>query len=173
MIRLSVYYIVFLLVSFSFSSGHAAEPAQKKKVKSVEGVGPRVDIKGASPGFEKKKLLIGKEKLTVEIADTVERTAHGLMYRKSMPEASGMLFVFSDEKPRSFWMKNTFLELSIGFFDAEKVLLDIQDMRPVTSEMEMNPPTYESAKPAMYALEVNKGWFQKHKIKIGDKFSLK
>jgi uncharacterized membrane protein (UPF0127 family) len=91
------------------------------------------------------------------------------MFRKSMPENDGMLFIFSQEDTRYFWMKNTYIDLSIGYFDKEKALIDIQEMK-ATSMMETRPPSYPSAKPAMYALEMNKGWFAKNKVKLGEKF---
>lgn len=121
--------------------------------------------------FSKQKIKVGKLALTVEIADNSEKSARGLMFRTSLADGTGMLFIFEDEAPRSFWMKNTFIPLSIGYFDQNKKLVDIQDMQPVKSEMEQNPKTYPSASPAKYALEVPKGWFQKHKIKIGDELS--
>lgn len=121
--------------------------------------------------FSKQKIKVGKLALTVEIADNSEKSARGLMFRTSLADGTGMLFIFQDEAPRSFWMKNTFIPLSIGYFDQNKKLVDIQDMQPVKSEMEQNPKTYPSAYPAKYALEVPKGWFQKHKIKIGDELS--
>lgn len=121
--------------------------------------------------FEKKKLKIGSQTLTVEIADTNEKAARGLMYRKELPEGTGMLFVFPDEQVRGFWMKNTFIPLSIGYFNSKKELIDIQDMVPAQSEMQMDLPTYVSKQPAQYALEVPKGWFSKHKIKLKEKFS--
>lgn len=122
--------------------------------------------------FPKQHLKIGKTQIEIEVADTPERTSRGLMYRQQMSEKAGMLFIFPDEQPRSFWMKNTFIPLSIGFFDAKKTLVDIQDMEPVKSEMDQSPRSYTSNGLAMYALEVNVGWFQRNKIKIGDRFEL-
>lgn len=128
-------------------------------------------VANAEVQFSKKKIQVGPVSVTVEIADTPEKTSHGLMYRQKLEEGTGMLFVFPDEEPRSFWMKNTFVPLSIGFFDSKKKLIDIQDMEPVKSEMQSDLPTYPSRGPAQYALEVPKGWFKKHKIKIGTKFT--
>jgi len=121
--------------------------------------------------FSQKKIKIGSQILNVEIADTPEKSAQGLMFRKELPEGRGMLFIFPNEQPRSFWMKNTFIPLSIGFFNAKKELIDIQDMVPATSSMQINFPTYESKGPAQYVLEVPKGWFAKHKIRLKQSFS--
>lgn len=119
--------------------------------------------------FEKEKIILDGKSVSVEVAKTQEQHERGLMFRKSMPENEGMLFVFNNEEIRSFWMKNTFIDLSIGYFDKDKTLIDIQEMK-ATSMMEARPPSYPSAKPAMYALEMNKGWFAKNKVKLGHKF---
>ncbi len=86
--------------------------------------------KSAEIVFEKEKIKIGNKTITVEIADNHEKQAYGLMHRSSLNTDQGMLFIFSDEQVRSFWMKNTFVPLSIGYFDAQKKLIDIQDMKP-------------------------------------------
>ena len=116
-------------------------------------------------------LRIGGSVLQVEIADTDETRERGLMDRKSLPENAGMLFIC--EKPRrvNFWMKNTLIPLSVGFFDEDKVLFQIADMHPPPPGATTFPLT-PSEKPILYALEVNLGWFEKHKIKTGMKFSL-
>lgn len=119
--------------------------------------------------FAKQKIKVGSKTITVEIAETSGQLSKGLMFRKEMAVDEGMLFIFPDLDTRSFWMKNTFIPLSIGFFDQSQKLIDIQDMRPVKSEMETNPPSYISRKPAKYALEMNQGWFAKNKVKVGDK----
>lgn len=121
--------------------------------------------------FEKKKISIQGKIITVELADNEEKSQLGLMYRTKLNENEGMLFVFDDESVKNFWMKNTFIPLSIGFFDKNKTLVDVQDMEPVKSELQTNIPSYESKKPAKYALEVTRGWYKKHKIKLGSKFS--
>lgn len=121
--------------------------------------------------FEKKKISIQGKIITVELADNEEKSQLGLMYRTKLNENEGMLFVFDDESVKKFWMKNTFIPLSIGFFDRNKTLVDVQDMEPVKSELQTNIPSYESKKPAKYALEVTRGWYKKHKIKLGSKFS--
>lgn len=110
------------------------------------------------------QIQIGNEVLTVEIADTPSTIAKGLMGRKELPEGTGMLFIFPNAKKLHFWMKNTSLPLSIGFFDADRILINVAEMEPLTG-------TAFSTKPALYALEVPQGWFAKHKIAPGAKFS--
>lgn len=121
--------------------------------------------------FDKKKIKVGSQTLNVEIADTAEKSARGLMFRRELSEGTGMLFIFPDEETRSFWMKNTFVPLSIGYFNKKKELIDIQDMEPARSEMQTDFPTYVSKEPAQYALEVPKGWFSKHKVGLKQRFS--
>jgi len=117
-------------------------------------------------------LVLGNKRLQVEVVESEEERAKGLMFRKSMPSQHGMLFVFESESRLSFWMKNTFIPLSIGFFDKDKRLVDIQDMEPMRSEMQSEFPSYVSRRPAKYALEVNRGWFQRNGIKEGAAFRL-
>lgn len=122
--------------------------------------------------FKKTGLTIGKEKITVELAESEEQQEHGLMFREKLGDREGMLFVFKDEDTRAFWMKNTLIDLAIGYFDRDKKLVDIQEMKAMGSVMEKRPPTYPSKLPAMYALEVPSGWFKKHGLKEGSTFVL-
>lgn len=124
------------------------------------------------PAFKKEKIKIGKLELNVEIADSPEKLTFGLMYKRSLGANEGMLFIFEDERPLSFWMKNTFVDLSVAFFNSKKELLEIKDMEAATSELQHNFPTYVSASPAQYALEMRRGWFKKNHIKVGDKLQL-
>lgn len=123
-----------------------------------------------TPKFTTKSISLEGKKLSVEIADTEKKVAYGLMYRTApLKNNNGMLFVFKNEEVRSFWMKNTFIPLSIGFFDKKKRLIKVHEMTPVRSEME-TPKTYPSGGPAMYALEMRPKWFKENKIKIGSTF---
>ncbi len=110
-------------------------------------------------------ILLGRVSLVVEMATTEEQQMRGLMYRKSLPQDRGMLFVFSNEEERQFWMKNTYIPLTIAYFDADGNFINSLDMNP-TSVVQVEHPRYRSEKPAKYALEVNKGWFQRKKIDL-------
>lgn len=124
--------------------------------------------------FQKQKLSFKNGlTLTVEIAQSDEQRTRGLMYRQSLPVGAGMLFIFPEEQYLSFWMSNTLIPLSIGYFDKKRVLLEIHDMEPSVGPVrDENLPRYPSSRPAMYALEVQKGWFAKNKIKPGAVFTL-
>jgi uncharacterized membrane protein (UPF0127 family) len=107
-------------------------------------------------------------RVRVEIADDDFERARGLMYRTALAEDRGMLFVFDAEQKLSFWMKNTLIPLSIAFMDSEGRIVDIQDMKPLDDD----PPSYVSAEPAQYALEVNQGFFEERGVKVGDRAEL-
>ena len=99
--------------------------------------------------------------LQLEWADTPEERQIGLMNRTSLPENSGMVFVFEQNQPHCFWMKNTLMPLDIGFIDAQGLLVQIESMQAQTTDMHC--PNQAIA----YALEVNQGWFDKHQITVG------
>lgn len=124
--------------------------------------------------FPRTKVEIRKKVLSVEVADHPAAHERGLMFRKKLEVNSGMLFVFEEERTLSFWMKNTFIPLSIAYIDSKKIIVDIQDMMPVPLGSTLEPRSYPSKKPARYALEVNQGWFSKNKVQVGDrvKFTL-
>jgi len=105
--------------------------------------------------------------LSVEIAHTPETRACGLSKRKSLAEDTAMLFVFRDARQRTFWMKDTFIPLSIAFLDEAGKILRIHTM-----QSDQTGTTYPSVQPARYALEVNQGWFRLHHIKPGDTVQL-
>ena len=93
----------------------------------------------------------------LEVADTSQERAQGLMGRGSLGKYRGMLFVFTNEQVLSFWMKNTLIPLDIIFVDKHLAVVDVQTMRP---EYEIAPdplPIYTSAAPALYAIEVSEG----------------
>ena len=103
-------------------------------------------------------------KLNVEIADGQSEWTRGLMYRQSLAENRGMLFIFPEETPRKFWMKNTIIPLDMIFLDKHKQVIDIQHATPCTSDPCI---TYTPKKPAQYVIETNAGFAQIHNIKEG------
>ena len=118
-----------------------------------------------------EKIKVGSLTVLAEIADTPDSRERGLMYRKSMGANEGMLFVFEYPQPMAFWMKNTLIPLSIGYFDQSGRLLDTHEMTPAVTGA-VQPKTYPSTGDAKYALEMNKGWFTKHGVKVGSKLTL-
>lgn len=110
-----------------------------------------------------RTITVGPHSMLVEVADTGENRARGLMNRESLPADEGMLFVYPDEEPRSFWMKNVRFPLSIAFADKDGKIVSIADMKPMSSR------STTSGAAAMYALEVNEGWFLEHDVTVGQK----
>jgi len=108
-------------------------------------------------------LALDGHKLTAEVAHTDADRALGLMHRRMLPENRGMLFVFPQAAPLGFWMMNTHIPLSIAFIDDAGTIINIADMKPLTTD------THNSARPARYALEMNQGWFRKRGIRSGAK----
>lgn len=108
-------------------------------------------------------VIFGADTVLADVARTPDERAEGLMYRDELPAGTGMLFVFEDMAVRSFWMQNTYVALDIAFLDASFAVVDIQQMEPESTD------THESRAPAMFALEVPKGWFAEHGIGPGAK----
>lgn len=106
-------------------------------------------------------MIFGTDTVVAEVARTPDERAEGLMYREELPEGRGMLFVFEDNAIRSFWMSNTYIPLDIAFLDASFTIVDIQQMEPLTTT------PHESTQPAMFALEVPRGWFEAKGIRVG------
>lgn len=123
-------------------------------------------LTGCLPADDRFMLEVGPARFRVELALTPEELALGLMYRRHLEPDAGMLFVFPREDYLRFWMRNTFIPLSIAFIDRRGTVVDIQDMRP------LDETTVESARPALYALEVNQGAFARAGVAVGDRINL-
>ncbi|MFW6088963.1 MAG: DUF192 domain-containing protein [Gemmatimonadota bacterium] len=107
------------------------------------------------------ELDVGGVTVTAEIADTPALRERGLMERDSLPENHGMLFVYPEERELSFWMRNTPLSLDIAFIDRAGTIVNIETMRPNDDENTV------SSRPAMFALEMEAGWFEANGIEPG------
>lgn len=105
-------------------------------------------------------------RLYVEIADTPEKQETGLMHRTALAADQGMLFVFPSETTIPFWMRDTLLPLSIAFIAGDGTIVDIQDMQPLDETLH-NP-----ARPYVYALEVNQGYFRQHNVVVDNQVGL-
>lgn len=119
-------------------------------------------VAAAQPTDRLQKITINGVPLAIEIAQTDDARERGLMFRENLPQDQGMLFVFPAAEIQSFWMRNTFIPLDIAFISSDGVIVDIQQMKPVDESV-----LYTSSAPALYALEVNAGWFERHGIAIG------
>jgi len=106
-------------------------------------------------------LSIAEHTVRVELAATDKTRSLGLMHRDSLPEDSGMLFVFERPGLHSFWMKNTRIPLAIAFIDRAGIIVNIEEMKAY-DETPVYPQAY-----VLYTLEMNAGWFAKKGIVPG------
>lgn len=107
-------------------------------------------------------------KIDIELATNDTERAKGLMFRQSMTDGQGMLFIQDKEEPQSFWMKNTYISLDILYINQQNQIIKIAKMAQPHSEVSI-----PSEKPAIYVLEVNGGFCDKYGVKEGDKIMWK
>lgn len=125
--------------------------------------------------METARIRLGGHVFEVWLARTREEVEHGLMQTPESrlapisggpgePEIHrGMLFVFSDERPLSFWMYNTIIPLDIAYLNSEGVIVRTHTMAPLETR------SYPSVEPARMALEVRAGLFERLGITAGDR----
>jgi len=133
--RTAVLVSVFCLVSISPGSGRAELPTLQ--------------------------LTAGMHLIRAEVADTPPARMQGLMFRKTLGQNEGMLFVFADSAAHCMWMKNTYVPLSVAFLDERGTIINIEQMQPHSEQ------SHCAARPARYALEMSRGWFEQRGIRPG------
>ena len=116
------------------------------------------------------RVRLGGEWFSVELAITPKEQSLGLMFRDSMPDDHGMLFIFPTEARRSFWMKNTRIALDIFYFDKDLKLVSVSENTPPCRVQQC--PSYPSDGPARYVLELNAGKAQQLGVSVGDPLEL-
>ncbi|MDH6594533.1 uncharacterized membrane protein (UPF0127 family) [Variovorax sp. TBS-050B] len=109
------------------------------------------------------QLTVGLYKIDAQVAQTPRQREIGLMFRKEMPQAEGMIFVFEQPATQCFWMRNTLLPLTAAFVADDGRIVNLVDMQPMTEN------SHCSEEPVRYVLEMNQGWFAKKNIKKGAK----
>ena len=125
------------------SPAPAANPAPAARVELVTAAGAR-------------------HRVAVELARTPAEQSKGLMFRRELAEEAGMLFVFPDTAPRSFWMKNTLIPLDMLFVDEGGVVAGIvREAAPLTLDLR------DPGVPSRYVLEVRGGWAARHGVEPG------
>jgi uncharacterized protein len=131
------------------------------------------ELPSGSPTFAPGKALIdtGGDSvlIDVEVAETPEQRRFGLMFRESLGERSGMVFLFFETTSGSFWMKNTLVPLSIAFFDDDGIIRAILDMEPCK---EAPCRLYHPGVSYTGALEVNQGAFHEWDVSVGDRITI-
>jgi uncharacterized membrane protein (UPF0127 family) len=152
--------IVIPVMAFFIFAASVNCTAEKSKTEAGK-------IPEESETFEKTGLTIRKTEgssLTIqaEIAKTSEQQEQGLMYRETLADGEGMLFVYTKDRIMRFWMKNTLIDLSIAFIAGDGRILEIHDLR------KGDLSTVVSGRSARYALEVPRGWFTRAGVAPGD-----
>ncbi len=107
-------------------------------------------------------LQVAGHPVTAEVASSPEERAKGLMFRRSLPENRGMLFVFEQERRPGFYMRNTLIPLSIAYIAKDGTIREIRTMKPLSEAV------IKSRRAVLYALEMNRGWFARHGVDPGD-----
>ena len=115
----------------------------------------------AQQKFKVIPLNAGMHIIQAELAANDKDRQQGLMFREKMGPNEGMVFVFDAPATVCMWMKNTPLPLSVAFIDESGKIVNIEDMKPQTTE------SHCAKKPIRYALEMNQGWFKQKNIKPG------
>ena len=119
--------------------------------------------------FPIKELLIANsigeiKKFNVEIADNSNTRSKGFMWRESIPDGTGMLFVWNNEAYRNFWMKNTPTSLDILFFDGDGNFLNVAERtKPFSLD------NIQSSEPSQYVLELIAGSAKIYNLYNGSK----
>ena len=131
-----------------------------------------------SPGSAASRLPTGTLRLLtargavtvrVEIAETPQTRAFGLMRRRQLAPSAGMAFLFGAPATNVFWMKDTLIPLSIAFWDRSQRIVAMLDMAPCRSR---NCRLYSPGRSYIGAVEVNQGFFRRHGVKVGDRVEL-
>lgn len=118
---------------------------------------------GPQPRLPTIELTAGMYLIQAEVAQSMNEQTIGLMYRRTMGINEGMLFAYDTPQVRCFWMRNTLLPLTIAFIADDGSIVNFKDMQPGTET------SHCSARPVRYALEMNRGWFDKRGLKPGFK----
>jgi len=117
----------------------------------------------------KPHVLINDQRIEVELVKSFEEKQQGLMYRESLDEDAGMFFLYDEEQPLMYWMKNTLIPLDMIFLSADRNIIHIESEVPPCKPLESNDcPGYGPKEEGQYVLEVNGGYAEEHGIEVGD-----
>ena len=119
------------------------------------------EVVSRSSGLPRCIVTIEDHRLDCEVADNDDTRTVGLMHRKELPQGKGMLFVFPWQDNQSFWMRDTHIPLDIAFADARGRVINIEQGKPMSEQKIL------SQSPAMYVLEVPRGWFSLRGLDAG------
>ena len=166
-LRLALALLAFLLLAAASGCGSDEPSPAETTARTAE---METEAEPARPAFALGEVVVetGGEPVhaRVEIAETDEQRQFGLMFRRELERIGGMVFLFPEETEGGFWMKNTFIPLSIAFFDDDGRILRILDMEPCPGDP---CAVYDPGVAYHGALEVERGMFERWGIERGDR----
>ena len=145
------------------STKNAVKPSARKQ--AAKTAKKQTANKKTVPPMRVTTLKAGGKSIRVEVASTEAEHERGLMYRKSLPADSGMLFDFKGPAKTCMWMKDTYIPLSVAFIDVNGKVVNIEEMKAQTTT------SHCSKNWIRYALEMNAKWFSKHGVKPGSRIT--
>ena len=148
-----IWAILGILLAGTLAVATCTEPARKEPTPGAP----------LAPADRLVTLRIGTATIRVEVADDEAKRQLGLMHRDLLPHDRGMIFVFPEDRPLNFWMKNTRIPLSIAFISSDGRITEIRDMAAYDTT------TITSKAQNRFALEANLGWFGSSGVKAGDR----
>jgi uncharacterized membrane protein (UPF0127 family) len=119
-------------------------------------------LTNAQPRLRTMKLYLGAEELAAELAMKPVEIYTGMMWRTNMAENEAMLFVFPSAEPRAFYMRNTYVPLSLAYIEPDGTVAEIHDLQPRDET-----PVPSRSGNVQFVLEVRQGWFKRHSIAPG------
>jgi hypothetical protein len=121
-------------------------------------------LAGPAAAADRVAIEVNGHGIAAEVADTPAERDRGLMFRTALPADQGMLFVYPDDARHCMWMRNTHVPLSVAFLDAQRRVINTDEMAPRTEV------SHCAAGPARYVLEMPAGWFARHGVGAGAQF---
>jgi uncharacterized membrane protein (UPF0127 family) len=161
--------LIQILLAITLGSNPAIkpnEPGKETQNESLTGKSakPKLDFSNSTVGFPNSKTSLG-----VEVAENRRERRRGLMFRENLPIDKGMLFVFPEERNRSFWMKNTYIPLDMIFVDSQGRVVNTREAYPEPETSDENLNRYRSASPVKYVVEANSSFVERRNVEKGDR----
>lgn len=150
------------------SAGPSATPEPSATSEPTVTTSPEIElpeVEYTTSGGETHTMLL-------EVAATPATRACGLMHRDSLPEDTGMLFIFDQDTAGGFWNCNTFVPLTLAWIDADGTIIGFSDMEPQVRGEPQVTTTYPPPGPYRYVIEANRGWFAERGIETRDQADL-
>lgn len=119
-----------------------------------------------NPTLTTATIQVGGARVVAEIAKTEVERERGLMFRSSLDDGKGMIFVFDRDEQLAFWMKNTLIPLSLAYISSDGTIRQIVELEP------QSLAAVQAERSVRYALEVPRGWFERAGVRVGDKVDL-